>query len=282
MPMAIRKALIVYFSPSGTTRRMARAIESALRTAGTPAVMIDLGRDDDIPFVMSQMGAARDNICIYVGSPVYASYAAPPVTAFLSGLPPACNGFSVPFVTWGGVNSGRALYDMARTLQERGYPVLGAGTFVAEHSLMWALDEPLAKGRPDRNDALIAEQLVTSVEAKMRTSEPATIAADSLAPDPQAPPEPDPEGFTRAKAHFPARTLDQERCTLCNLCADQCPVQAIRLTPYPEFGPECIFCFNCVRYCPEGAIRAELAPLHVRIRKLKDRFGEPAESKIYL
>lgn len=282
MPMAIRKALIVYFSPAGTTRRMARAIECALRAAGTPAVMIDLGRDDDIPFVMSQMGAAKDNICIYVGSPVYASYAAPPVTAFLSGLPLSRSGFSVPFVTWGGVNSGRALYDMARALQEKGYPVLGAGKFLAEHSLMWTLDEPLGKGRPDREDALLAEKLVTSVDAKMRTSEPATITAGSLAPDPQTPPEPDPEGFTRAKAHFPAKILDQERCTLCSLCADQCPVQAIRLTPYPEIGTECIFCFNCVRCCPEGAIRADLAPLHTRIRKLREGFGEPAESNINL
>lgn len=40
-------------------------------------------------------------------------------------LPNAPGSFAVPFVTYGGVNSGRALYEMAKTMDSKGLQVLG-------------------------------------------------------------------------------------------------------------------------------------------------------------
>jgi uncharacterized protein (DUF362 family)/Pyruvate/2-oxoacid:ferredoxin oxidoreductase delta subunit len=50
--------------------------------------------------------------------------------------------------------------------------------------------------------------------------------------------------------------IDQELCTGCGSCADQCPVSALSMTEgIPEVDEQiCITCFCCQEICPEKAI----------------------------
>jgi ferredoxin len=49
-----------------------------------------------------------------------------------------------------------------------------------------------------------------------------------------------------------------EKCVQCGICAKSCPVEALRLAPYPIFDREkCIECYCCHELCPEGAIVLE-------------------------
>lgn len=73
-----------------------------------------------------------------------------------------------------------------------------------------------------------------------------------------------------AKAHMPIREVDEELCNQCEICAEVCPTAAVAFVPYPAFGETCIYCFNCMRNCPEGAINADLSEIWQRIR---DRGG---------
>ena len=82
MALPIRKALIVFFSPSGNTQHVVDVIEKKIRSLEIPVTTIDLGREEDIPFILPQLLDAKDNICLFIGSPVYASHPAPPVMAF--------------------------------------------------------------------------------------------------------------------------------------------------------------------------------------------------------
>ncbi len=49
---------------------------------------------------------------------------------------------------------------------------------------------------------------------------------------------------------------DQERCTGCGACVEQCPVSALSMSgQFPEADPEiCIRCFCCQEMCPEKAM----------------------------
>jgi uncharacterized protein (DUF362 family)/NAD-dependent dihydropyrimidine dehydrogenase PreA subunit len=48
---------------------------------------------------------------------------------------------------------------------------------------------------------------------------------------------------------------DRRLCTRCRRCADNCPTQAIELSPYPVIDRgKCIMCYCCAELCPEKAM----------------------------
>jgi ferredoxin len=51
----------------------------------------------------------------------------------------------------------------------------------------------------------------------------------------------------------------------------------ISIEEYPEFSDKCIYCFSCVRSCPEGAIKARLKPLEPVVRGFAKFFGKYEE-----
>lgn len=283
MSMLIRKALIVFFSPSGSTEHVARVMEKKIRSLEIPMTTIDLGREEDIPFILPQLLDAKDNICLFIGSPVYASHPAPPVMDFISVLPKAEKGSSVPFVTWGGVSSGIALYRMGMALQEKGYALLGAGKVLAKHSIMWSCEAPLGQNHPDADDDRLVEELVERVNRKLKNENETPLPLSTLAyQDPEIHEEMASRPFESMRQNFPPRQIDESRCYECGVCRDQCPVQAISLDPYPRFGPSCVQCLNCVRLCPEKALTTDLAPRIERIRTRSKSFEERPFTSIFL
>jgi Fe-S-cluster-containing hydrogenase component 2 len=282
MKLDIRKALIVYCSPSGSTERVALAIQRRVRALEVPVTLLDLGCEPDLPFILPQLLDAKDNLFLYVGSPVYANRPLPQVMAFISMLPHAQVGYSVPFVTWGGVTSGIALHDMGKALDQKGYRILGAAKVLARHSLMWASDNPLGKGHPDAHDESLIEEMVERVHAKVRAGNPSPLDLSALAYQPDhVRAFMERMGIHAVRSHFPSREVDPQRCTRCALCVERCPAQALSLAPDPHFGESCIRCYRCVRLCPEGAIRVDLSPVVARIREKAKQFNEAPLTKIF-
>jgi len=282
MTFTMRKALIVYCSPAGSTGHVARVIQRTLVDLKIPVEIVDLARDGELDMILPQLLDARDNLCLFIGSPVYASHAVPPVMEFIARLPEAACGCAVPFVTYGTVTSGTALHDMACALSERGYTVIGAAKVMARHSMMWTADVALGQDRPDEADDQKIKEMVTSLEGRLAQTDPEAVPLADL--DYQS----DPHrswmkkiSLAGARDHFPVRRVDEERCNQCGLCVELCPSGAVSLDPYPRFGRQCFFCFNCVRLCPQEAIRADLAPLLGRIRALKAKVGEPEETRTW-
>lgn len=49
--------------------------------------------------------------------------------------------------------------------------------------------------------------------------------------------------------------VQTSKCVKCGICAERCPTNAIRLTPYPVFNRRtCVLCYCCHEMCPEQAI----------------------------
>jgi ferredoxin/flavodoxin len=283
MSLVIRKALIVYCSPAGSTEHVARHLKEKIRALGVPVDLIDLAHEPDMAFIISQLPAARDNLCFYIGSPVYGGYPIPPVMEFISRLPKAESGYSVPFVTYGGVSSGIALQLMGQALEGRGYSILGAAKVMATHSIMWSSESPLGKGRPDPSDDRMIEELALTVNAKLKLGNPPGLGLSVLTYQPEETRfRKEKADFASTRSTFPPLKLERTACTQCGICADVCPVDAVTFSPHPEIGSACISCYNCVRRCPEGAIAADLSSAFSHIRAAAEKLREQPETQIFV
>ena len=67
---------IVFFSPAGTTRRVAHHLERCLAEHGVTARLVDLGVPAGGPVPADRLGLDRPS-CLWIGSPVYCDHALP-------------------------------------------------------------------------------------------------------------------------------------------------------------------------------------------------------------
>jgi len=258
--MAMR-VVIIYFSQTGNTRKVAEAIrEQMIGDAGH----CDLMRLEEADPVML---SGYD----LIGFGVPAFYFREPINAhhfFREMSDQSINDRPKPFfffVTHGGtpgdVYSRIDRMAHSRSLETIGFfQCLGVDTFPP-----FADRKPLtAFGHPDQNDLLMAKEFAKDVIQK------AGVYFDQG--DPKRPKIPG-NWITRAVAGFfseqkirlrmrqhllPAKNILAEKCTRCGLCAEQCPVRIIELKPHPVIDESgCIACYNCQRVCPTGAVQCD-------------------------
>lgn len=274
---------IVYCSPAGTTRKVARAIEEALRKAGRTAALFDLARigPEEIREHFLGYGGPR---CMWVGSPVYAQHPVPPVLDFLENLPAASGErAAVPFVTFGAVSSGVALPEMAGKLAEKGYSPAGAAKVVAEHSSMWRSENPLGENRPAEGDLTQVRELADRMLRRLDSGQWEPLSGQHLDYQPEWLKERAAEmSIERLKGFHPGYILNESLCTQCGVCEQECPAGAIGLDPYPVRDESCFLCNNCARFCPEEAMLIDTEPIEKRVREMAKENPEPKETEIFL
>jgi NAD-dependent dihydropyrimidine dehydrogenase PreA subunit/flavodoxin len=277
----LTKAAIVYCSPAGSTRHVAQVIGKELEQAGMTVLSADLSKGDDGSSVISAV--RNEKIRLFIGSPVYVSRSVPPVMKFISQLPENADCCAVPFITWGGACSGIALYDMGMALTDKRIPLVGAAKVLAIHSILRQFENPLGEGHPNEVDDRLIRELVRRVLKKTSDGFSETISLSTLAyQSEKAHAEMEKMSLETAKGHMPKKELIEDKCSQCKICEENCPVQSIKLSPYPEFGANCICCYQCVRVCPEEAIQADLTVLEERIRGRAKQFAEHPPTQIFV
>ena len=278
-----KQALVVYSSPAGTTRHVSQVIATALNDLGCKSEVNDLGNRNDRSKLNSQIKDIEDSCCLWIGSPVYAGHAVPPIMDFISKLPVSKGSYAVPFVTWGGVSSGVALHEMGKMLGEKGYTILGAAKILAVHSMMWQFKNPLGEGHPDSEDDAMIKGLVGDVNSKLLSDAEKAIPLEDLNYQPEEVQEAMQKvNIDVAKQMLPPRKLDEEACTKCGICEEECPAQAIKCDPYPQFGDGCFLCYNCVRLCEEGAIKTDLSQVKSMLKEKAEKNSERPLSRVFV
>lgn len=273
---------VVYFSPAGTTGHAARIIREELALLGAQFSLVNLN-DAANSFAGGSLPGTPQDSCLFIGSPVYAGHAVPAVMDFIAGLPKGIHCCSVPFVTWGAVTSGVALFEMARALEEKGYPVRGAIKIVAEHSLLWQSENPLGKGRPAAADDDKVRTLVKQVVGALAADQSACLSASALNYQSEALQKIFAGlSINAVRKVLPQLTVQPELCTRCGVCVAACPVGAVELAEKPVFNERCIACYNCLRACPEQALQADFTRMQAGLEQRQKDFGETCETAVYL
>jgi len=269
------KIALIYFSSNGSTRKAMEIGAEEMRKYGHTAEMIDIGeyiRADNLSKIYNMI---PDHSIIVFGTPTYAHHAPPVFESFINMIPRAVNNQSAGLIsTFGGVSSGVALNELAKIIKNKGYKLLGGIKVLAEHSLMFQGGNPLGTGHPNISDfAIIREYCKKIVERANQDHQ--GYEAKSFN---------DKSFFLRffddtiinmktLSMIMPAPKIDYELCIKCEKCKEVCPVANITLNEYPKRGDRCISCYNCVRHCSQGAIRASLKPMEPILRLMAKFFG---------
>ena len=279
--------IIVYLSPAGTSKQIAGFIAGAIEKKGLKSELFDLSEANSKKSLINAVKQLKKEDCLWIGSPIYAGHILPPVADFLADLPELSDVAAVPFVTYGGVNSGMGLYEMAKVLTNKGLCIPGAAKVLAVHSLLWFVDNPPGKGHPGQEEEQLINKLVNTVLEKIaKTESSGYLSTEDLNYQPQKTQElVKGAGIFALKQKMPPITFDEEKCTSCGICAEVCPTENIRLDPFPVFKSTdtCLFCFNCIRSCETKALdNKALSIMEKMIAGRIKEFAEPAETKIFV
>lgn len=242
--MNARSITLVYYSPTGTTRRLLHAMANGLAP--------DSIEEIDLTTVASRQ---RDEIAVHgdmaiIGVPVYEERVPPVVEPLL----PRLRGRGQPAVVvavYGNVGPGIVLPQLSRACEVARLHVVAGATLIGEHSFCHdALG--IARGRPDQADIAAATGFgtrvkqclasITGLHAHQSPSLPGKLPAIARLL---------PRGI--AKKFTASPRVDASSCTRCGACVVACPAGAIDPGSLVINEKTCTRCFACVRACKDEA-----------------------------
>lgn len=261
-------ATLVYFSPTGTTRKVLKGIIEGLQDGTVHEI------DLTPPSAEGYDRALKTEGLTLIGAPVYAGRIPDTAVQRLKRLK-ADKTPAVIVVVYGNRAYEDALLELSTIVRETGFIPIAAGAFIGEHSYS-TMTTPIAAGRPDPQDldqarvfgALIREKLerIPSLE----DIQPLPLPGDFPFKDPGVWPEMSP-------------TVREDLCNRCGICAEACPAGAIAMdTTVLTDKKRCIDCCACVKACPTGA-RVMEEPLIQQIAHwLSETFTQRKEPEMFV
>jgi ferredoxin len=226
-------AHLVYFSPTGTTRKVSESIAQGL--GAKKVIHYDL-----TPADTRFKTVLTDGVAV-IGIPVYAGRVPELCLQRLQGIT-ARHIPAVLVALYGNREFEDALVELRDLSVAKGFNIVAAGAFIGEHSFSTPT-QPLAAGRPDAEDLTMAEQFGKRVAVKIQGGDYNTPSIDGNVPYRE-----------RSKLGGLTPETDSERCILCGKCAEVCPPGVITVSESVATNADgCIMCCACARACEAQA-----------------------------
>lgn len=266
--MKISTVVPIFFSPTGTSKKVVTALSSGFEgaeikdaidlTYAAPAQPLKLKQDDLTLFAL----------------PVYAGRLPALAVERLKAID-GNNSLAVVTVVYGNREYEDALIELCDLARSMSFRVIAACTFIGEHSFS-STDLPIAPGRPDNQDLSMAESFGKKIRQHLLEK-----GSDSLA----SPEVPGDSPYKDAMPSLPfTPEVDDTTCTGCGICLSTCPAEAISLKDdiAAMDVAACIFCCACIKNCPESAVKIAAPPLVEKAVWLHENCATRKEPLIFL
>lgn len=228
---------VVFFSPTGTSARIARSIAEG----------VGMGRriETDLTLDEATSPVVIENSLTIISIPVYAGRVAPIALKRLSRLQ-GKNSPAILVAVYGNRDYEDALVELRDVTVKLGFTPLSAGAFIGEHSYCRA-EYPIAPGRPDAKDVELARQFGVDSLSKLQSLDheiPSFYIKGNIP-------------YRYVGPSTPACPVCTDDCSSCGTCIDVCPTHAIRMDETTgqilTDVSRCIKCCACVKSCPASA-----------------------------
>lgn len=260
--MKMNELKLVYFSPTGNTRKI---VMEAARSIELKSVSFDFSVYKDKKPVLKFSG----NDFVLFAVPVYGGRVPSTFMDYLENI----SGDHTPaglIVTYGCREYEDALLELKETVQNRGFHVIGAGAFPAEHSIVTSI----GSRRPNKEDLKEAREFGTELNRRLKKEESFDQISISV-------PGNTPYRKYMKNVLFPK--ADKNMCTLCGACAKVCPVNAVPVKePYKTITKKCIGCMKCMRVCRQKARSVNGLKMMIAERKLRKACKSDKKPEIFL
>lgn len=227
---------IVYFSPTHTSEKIARAIGEGIG--------MERRIETDLTLDESTSTIEINGSLTVLAAPVYGGRVAPVALRRMKRLK-GTNAPAILAVVYGNRDYEDALVELRDMAIEQGFTPLSAGAFIGEHSYSTpAL--PVAMGRPDEADLSLARRFGAESLLKLERTNlpvPAFYVKGNVP-------------YKPLMSGKPSAPVCTENCFGCGECVEVCPTHAIRLNAESVIETDisrCIRCCACVKACPNRA-----------------------------
>lgn len=232
----------MYFSPTSTTKRTVEEIRNKiLEKEG-----IEKGRNIDftLPKEREKELSFTEEDILLIGVPVYAGRVPNILVKYLNTIK-GSNTLAIPIVLYGNRDYDDALIELNDILTANGFNVIGAGSFIGEHSF----SKTLAKGRPDKDDLSIARDFADKLYLNIvnkKAGKKLNIKGNRPYRKHYMPKDEENNPVDIRKVEPKTR----DNCIDCKICAEVCPVGSIDYDDVSKLNWICIKCCACVKKCP--------------------------------
>ncbi len=234
--MHIDAIQLVYFSPTGTTKRIVEGIAAAFQDVHIRRLDLTRPGNADCDFE-----AILEGLTI-IGAPVYAGRIPAEAERRFRRLK-SKGSPAIIVVVYGNREFEDALLELSDIAVVTGFKPVGGGTFIGEHSFS-SSGMPIAGGRPDNADIERALEFGTAIKKKLETIKKAGDLKELRIPGNYP---------YKERMDFPPTTpvWNGESCIFCAACVAGCPTEAITISDVIATDSQmCILCCACVKFCP--------------------------------